>query len=108
LPGSLTRATQAALQQAAAALPVARVVLPAARDPPPEMQACLASQWSWDEVDFELHASGRDCVLVATVGGQRMELGRTGALRDALGADGSARLVLTAEGLARRASFLRL
>jgi hypothetical protein len=110
LPGNLTRDTQAALRLAAAALPVARVVLAPPRNPPPELHACTQLRWHWDGVEFGLHAGhdGRECVLTATVGDQRIAFDKAGAVRAAMAADGSARLRFSARGLARRAPFLRL
>jgi hypothetical protein len=110
LPGAFTTDTQAALRQAAAVLPVLRVMLPAARSPPPELQACATSRWQWDGIEFELQAGndGRECVLAATVGGQRVQFDKAGAVRGALAANGEARLLFSAGGLARRAPFLRL
>jgi competence protein ComEC len=110
LPGTFTTEAQAALRQAATALPVLQVVLPAARNPPPELQACSASRWQWDGIEFELQAGsdGRECILAATAGGQRVDFDKAGVVRGAHAAQGAARLVFSAGGLARRAPFLRL
>jgi len=110
LPGNLTRDTQAALHQAVAVLPVARVVLAPTRAAPPELHGCSAAHWRWDDIEFELRASddGRECVLAATAGGQRVEFDKAGAVRGTLGADGRAQLMFSAGGLARRSPLLRL
>jgi competence protein ComEC len=77
LPGNLTRDTQAALRRAAAQLQIRAVQLPPARDVPPEFSACDAARWEWDGIVFETQPvqAGRHCLLTASRGTQRMELG---------------------------------
>lgn len=77
LPGALTRDTQAALRQAATQLQVRAARLPPARNVPPEFAACEVAHWEWDGFAFETRPvqAGRHCVLVASRGTQRVELG---------------------------------
>jgi competence protein ComEC len=87
LPGALTRDVQVALGIAAAALPVARVLLPPGQAAPPEMASCVFERWLWDGMEFTVQPSGdvRSCVLIARHGGRSITLdGADQALRTAV------------------------
>jgi competence protein ComEC len=100
LPGNLTRDTQAALRQAAAQFEIHHVKVPPAREPPPEFTACSAARWKWDGIIFETRPaqSGRHCLLNATLGTQRVELGPELATLPHPPAGAVLRLVVTATG----------
>jgi competence protein ComEC len=94
LPGKFTRDVQAALQLAAAELPVASVVLPPAQNVPPEFISCTATRWRWDGIDFELRAAvdRHECLLAAARDGRSVVFDKA----------------LDAAGLSLRAPFIRL
>jgi competence protein ComEC len=110
LPGNPTRDVQAALAAGAALLPVERMLLPPARTPPPEADACSDAQWDWDGVNFELAAAGdgKSCRLVLHAGGEPVVLAARGGTVLPAGEGATHRLVLDAAGIRQRSRHLRL
>jgi competence protein ComEC len=110
LPGNLTRDVQAALALGATEWPVHSALVPPARGVPPEMQGCSEQAWTWNGIAFDLRAGndGRTCLLSASVGTQRLQLGGTEPTALAADAGEVARFVLDARGLQQRHRHLRL